>query len=259
MITSQNNVTSFDDVVTSQGPIMKTKHLLFAVLATVWMTPASAVVLATFEEGATGGVGDQAFIDEFYNGGFDSQGNSGPDHGLQFGGTATGLNSGHFISFENEPSPDTVMYYARNPGDATREGFGLANFAQGFVNSISFFFSQKADKSTVQVFSGLNGSGTELESLTLMKNWQRGCDNGGYDIAALGGGGSSGDTYCNWELASLTFDEVARSIVFSDAPGKVLFDNLSLEPVPLPAAVWLFASGLLGFAAIRRRSQTVEG
>ena len=109
----------------------------------------------------------------------------------------------------------------------------------------------------VEVFSGLNGSGDLLASVTLMDNWQNNCSNSSEGVAALsGGGGGSDNTYCNWELSTLPFGDVARSIVFSGAAGKVLFDNLSLEPVPLPAAVWLLASGLLGFAAVRRRRRT---
>lgn len=233
---------------------MKTKLFLTAVLATIWMSPASAIILGvTYEEGASG-VGNGAFIDEFYNGGLDSQGNSGPDLGLQFGGTSTGLNSGPFISFTNEPSPDTVMFYAHNPRGATMPGFGLVNFAAGFDVGISFLFSQMAATSLVQVFSGLNGTGTELASLTLFENWQDGCAPVA-PVAALVGGGGEG-TYCNWDVASLAFDGVARSIMLTGAAGQVLFDNLtlgSLEPVPLPAAVWLLGSGLLGFAAVRRR------
>lgn len=231
---------------------MKTKLLLISILATVWMSPASAIILGvTFEEGD--GVGNLAFIDEFYNGGIDSQGNSGPDLGLQFGGSATGLvdsDAGGTGPFANEPSPDTVMFYAANPNERSgpnNSGFGLVNFAAGFDVGISFLFSQKATTSQVQVFDGLNGTGLELGSLTLDRNF----DNNGCT-------GDPNGPFCFWEVASLSFDGVARSIILSGAAGKVLFDNLTLgstTPVPLPAAVWLLGSGLLGFAAVRRRRQ----
>jgi hypothetical protein len=216
------------------------------------MSPASAIILGvTFEE--NGGVGNGAFIDEFYNGGIDSQGNSGPNLGLQFAGTSMAavdsdvLGFGEFVNnFANEPSPDTVMYYARNP-KGSPDGFGVVNFAAGFDVGISFLYSQKLQESTVQVFSGLNGTGLELASLTLFDNWMDdGCT------------GDPNGPFCHWDVASLSFDGVAQSIVLSGAAGKVLFDNLtlgSLEPVPLPAAVWLLGSGLLGFAAVRRRRQ----
>jgi len=37
--------------------------------------------------------------------------------------------------------------------------------------------------------------------------------------------------------------------------GNVWFDNFSVSPVPVPAAVWLFASGLLGLMGVARRNK----
>ena len=239
---------------------MKTKLLLTAVLATVWVSPASAIILGvTFE-----GVGDHALVDEFYNGGIDSQGNSGTNLGLQFAGTARGAvdsDAGGGLQFQNNfdnaPSPDTVMNYASNNGRDPNDGVGVVNFAAGFDVGVSFLYSQAIQNSVVQIFSGLNGTGTELASFTLFENWQDGCGQNVLAVAALGGGGGDpGPGFCNWDVVSIAFDGIAQSIILSGAAGKVLFDNLtlgSLEPVPLPAAVWLLGSGLLGFAAVRSR------
>lgn len=39
--------------------------------------------------------------------------------------------------------------------------------------------------------------------------------------------------------------------------GDVWFDNFSVAPVPLPAAAWFLAAGLLGLATVARRKKTV--
>ena len=45
-----------------------------------------ATTVLTFE-----GVGDQAAVNDFYNGGTDSAGNSGPNYGINFSSTSLGL------------------------------------------------------------------------------------------------------------------------------------------------------------------------
>ena len=228
---------------------MKTKLLLLASVGATWMSPASAIILGVDFEG----IGSQAVIDEFYNGGIDSQGNSGPDLGLQFAGTSSAavdsdvsLNFTFTNLFANEPSPNTVMFYARDE-KYSHDGFGVVNFAESFDTGVSFFYSQKSAISYLEVFEGLNGTGTSLGEFFLTQN---------HDDDSCGGDPTG--IFCNWDIAAFQFDGVAQSIVVRGAPEKVLFDNLtlgSLEPVPLPAAAWLLGSGLLGFAAIRRRRQ----
>lgn len=59
---------------------------------------------------------------------------------------------------------------------------------------------------------------------------------------------------------SLAFEGISYALFGSSGTfdNSVYADNFiynaSVSEVPLPAAVWLFASGLMGFAAIRRRS-----
>lgn len=222
---------------------MNAKYLIPAALAVIWAAPASAVILADYE-----GVSDNFEVLDFYNGGTDGNGVAGPvDVNLVFssdifasqdgGGAAAPLNS-----FANEPSDDTVMYY-------TEDGV-VINVLDGFKIGASFFYSQMpggSGDSTVSVFSGLNGTGTPLGSLTLSDNWQDGsCDTGG-------------GQFCNWQVGSIGFGgATGMSIVLAGGAGRALFDQLTIgstNPVPLPAAAWLLGSGLLGFAALRRRRQ----
>lgn len=74
------------------------------------------------------GVGDFASVNEFYNGGTDSAGNSGPNYGINFSPTSLGLidsDAGRSRNFANEPSPDTILFFQE--GDAA-----TMNVAAGF-------------------------------------------------------------------------------------------------------------------------------
>lgn len=61
----------------------------------------------------------------------------------------------------------------------------------------------------------------------------------------------------------ITSDELITSITFDDpesyiATTSLMIDNLTIatSPVPVPAAVWLFGSGLIGIIGIARRKKT---
>jgi hypothetical protein len=90
----------------------------------------------------------------------------------------------------------------------------------------------------VKIFSDLNGTGTELGTFTLTAN------NGACTDIAL----------CQWSLASLDLNGVVgKSIQFSSTAGLAAFDNVSVNPVPLPAAAWLMISALGGLGAMRSK------
>lgn len=52
---------------------------------------------------------------------------------------------------------------------------------------------------------------------------------------------------------------ISRVLVSPDFNQALIFDNLHFTPVPLPAAVWLFGSGLLGLIGfVQRRSDKMQ-
>lgn len=185
----------------------------------------SATVTLDFE-----GVGSFASINEFYNGGTDSNGTSGPNVGVLFGGDALGLSNDELGPYySNAPTPGTIM--APVGADAA------LNAPVGFAGTASFYYSA-SEATSVSVFSGLNGTGTLLGTLSLLGNAQSGC---------------SDTAFCHWDPASLTFAGVAQSIQFGSAANLAGFDNVTIAPVPLPAAIWLLGSSLLGFGGFARR------
>jgi hypothetical protein len=194
--------------------------LVSAVVAGFFAAPAfAAPVTLDFE-----GTSSFAPIADYYNGG------SGTNYGASFGPGAQGLqNDALGPYFSNNPSGSSIMFVS-DPDAAL-------NIAQGFFSSVSFYYSSAAD-ATVSLFSGLNGTGDLLGTLSLSANAQQ--------------NGCSDSPYCYWGLASLAFSGVAQSIQFSGAVGAG-FDDVKFTPVPVPAAGWLLVSGIGLVAANRRR------
>jgi hypothetical protein len=196
----------------------------------------SANVTLDFE-----GVNSYYSINNYYNGGTDQSGNTGANVGISFGGDALGLvndGTGSGVGgafFTNLPtSGSTIM--APVGADAA------LNSTTGFAGQVSFYYSSTAAVD-VNVYDGLNGTGTVLGTFSLLNNAQ---SNGCTDSA-----------FCNWNLASLSFSGVAKSIQFGSAAGLAGFDNVTVAPVPLPAAAWLLLSGLGGLSTLVRRKRNV--
>jgi hypothetical protein len=156
--------------------------------------------------------------------------------GLNFGADA--------LSFSNDA---LGTYYSNAPSSAAVMGAvgadAAMNVASGFTGTVSLYYSAVAD-TTVSVYSGLNGTGANLGTFTLAANTQSCTD----------------PVACHWDLASLNLSDVAKSIQFgsswaTDTGSVAYFDNVTVAPVPLPAAGWLLFSALGGFGAFARRKQ----
>jgi hypothetical protein len=205
----------------------------FALVALVLMagTTKAADVL-TFE-----GLQDNEQILNYYNGGFGGNGSGpGPNFGITFGSDSLALISGAgggSGNFSNSPPPgDTVAYFLSGPGD-------VMNVAAGFTTGFSFFYSDQVGfTGSVGVYSGLNGTGSLLASLTLP---------------------STPNPYNVFVPVGVTFAGTSQSVVFSGSADYIAFDNITLGSataggsVPEPSSFILAGIGGLGVFLLRRR------
>ncbi|WP_448548739.1 PEP-CTERM sorting domain-containing protein [Thalassotalea fusca] len=207
-------------------------------LVNSYASQASLIVL-DFE-----GVGDTSSISSFYNGGTDSEGNSGTNYGVEFSPNALGVvdsDDGGAGNFANEPSGSTVMYFV--------QGTAILNYAAGFDTGFSFYYSS-SQSASVSIYDGLNASGNLLGHISLSANHN---DNNCV--------GDPDGTYCNWDNIGASFAGMAKSIDFGGTVNKVAFDNITfgsstaVNDIPEPTTLAIFALGALGLASRRSKKQ----
>ncbi len=197
------------------------------------------VIVLDFE-----GVGDQANINEFYNGGTDSVGNSGVDYDISFGSNTLGIidsDAGGSGNFANEPSADTIMFFL--------SGTAVLNYMPGFETGFSFFYSSSTVAS-VFVYDGLDATGNLLATLDLNAQFSDNCN-----------GDPNGD-FCNWTAIGATFNGVARSIDFGGTVNQIGYDDITFgsdvaggpRDIPEPAGYALMALGLELIAKKRKQA-----
>ena len=207
------------------------------------MAPATAaVVVLDFE-----GVGNQANINNFYNGGTDSQGNSGTNYGVAFSSATLGIvdsDQGGSGNFANEPSASTVMFFL----DAANS---VLNVAAGFSTGFSFFYTSSTAAS-VTVWDGLGATGNLLGSLNLTAQFNENCS------------GDPSGVFCNWTSVGILFGGTAKSIDFGGTANQTAFDDItfgSKDPgvpaIPEPSTYALMALGLAGIGFVARRRKQV--
>jgi hypothetical protein len=216
------------------------KRALFTLACLIASGSSSALVL-TFE-----GAGDGATLNNFYNGGTDSLGNSGTNFGVAFGSDALTIidqDAGGRGNIANEPSPSTVLFFTT--------GSAILNYAAGFDTGLSFFYSS-GTAANVNIYDGLNGTGSLLATLSLMaQNTANNCV-----------GDPIGD-FCNWTAIGTSFSGTAKSVDFGGTVNFVGYDNVTIgsatpEPtgnIPEPSSLALLALGLAGSAFALRRKQ----
>ncbi len=182
-----------------------------------------------------------SWVNEYYNGGTNSVGESGPGYGVSFINETMRIYSADEILglFSNNPSGKNIITYdprfANGPSLSVEGGFAGA----------SFYYSATGEFSVGIV---------DADFLSL----------GLWTFSAQHNADGCSDTYlCNWSLATLEFEGVGKYMFFLNA-GSAGYDDLSFilpgttppgGAVPEPAQ-WLMliaGFGLAGTALRRRR------
>ena len=212
--------------------------ILFILLP--WHQVTAAVVHLDFE-----GLNDFESVNEFYDGGLGGGGifgggvsGPGPDLGVTFSPLAIALrdsDAGGTGNIGNEPSGENVLVCF------SCDNYYL-NVSDGFTDGLAFFYASHLFTGTVSVFSGLNGTGDLLTTVSLV-------------ALGAGPGDPTGD-FSIWAPVGVTFSGVARSIEFGGEPDEYVVDNITLGssvPVPEPSLGFFLGLAVCGYSISRRR------
>ena len=196
-----------------------------ASLAAVMAPALAAPVVLNFE-----GIADLSPVGNFYAG-----------VGVTFSPATLALidaDAGGSGNFANEPSASTVMFFL----DANN---AILTYAAGFTTGFSFFYSSSTAAS-VNVWSGLNATGTLLGTLNLNAQF-----NGNNCV------GDPNGQFCNWTAVGVGFSGTAMSIDFGGTANQTGFDDItfgSVTPgIPEPSTYAMLALGLAGIGFVARR------
>ena len=213
---------------------------------TAWMVLGAALVTAGWGRVQAGSAlltfeGLQNFeqVASYYAGGYGSLGTGpGPEYGLTFSSYGLayipGAQTGNPTPFPGDPSPPTVLLLFTQSIGAGYPASLTMNSAGGFSDSISFYDVVNSTAGSVELFSGLNGTGTMLAQQTL---------------SLTGVGVFSGPL-------TVTFSGTAYSAVFTGSNDNFAVDNISFISlsVPEPSSFLLLMLGLgSSYMTFRRR------
>jgi hypothetical protein len=221
--------------------------LVALIAATAMSARAGSIVDLTFQGIAPYPNSSNVAILNFYNGGTSSIGTSGTNFGISFPSNA-------LLICLNSLSVDCSNTSKGGLGNPASQQGGLfflsgsntfLNDPKGFTTGFSFTYSAIGAPGSIQVFSGVNGTGTLLATLTLPTTPSGPCP--GYDAG-----------FCPFVPIGVTFSGTAESINFGGDANQIVFDDVTFGSstpgtTPEPSTLLLFGTSLLGLAPFRRK------
>lgn len=157
----------------------------------------------------------------------------------------------------SNPQAYSATFDAEVNNDDSNGFFGIGKYSHGYMSFDAINEpTLEISSATLTVKTNSNGFFDELWTL----------DNHFPYVTYIGKLDGGVDVF---ELSSKLFDEVLAGIsfkaIFSKISEDVFWASLTVDgkycppvsEVPVPAAMWLFGSGLVGFTALRRRKKTV--
>ena len=204
-------------------------------------TATASPILLTFQ-----GLENLETVSNFYNGGLGGSGSGpGPADGIVFSDNALALTSslvGGTGSFA--PSSDVAIFFV--------DGSGITmDVAGGFLNGLSFLYSAPSfvgftnPGGTADIYSGLDGTGTLLASISLTATQN------GTSV-----GGCSAEPFCPFVEEIQSFSGTAKSVVFAGSENEIGFTDISLG-VPEPGTFGSLVLGAAVLTLIRRLGKNI--
>jgi hypothetical protein len=180
-------------------------------------------------------------IQSYYNGGNGSMGSGpGPMFGVTFTANANVLTDEK--NYVGEPSrPEVMLLLSPNPNVPGGQPISATmDVPSGFVSDLFLYYGSVGATQSVQIFSGLDGTGMMLASMALPQTSMT-------TTATFSG------------QIDISFKGVAQSAVFNGGNNQVVFDNISISTVPAPGSLVLLAEGAFCLLMGLRRSRSSRG
>lgn len=193
---------------------------------------------------------NNVFIEDFYNGGTASNGNSGTNYGVSFSANSLlGCLNGLDINCSNGSRGGLAPESSEGALFFLSGAESLMNVFAGFDTGFSFNYVSVTQPGSVSVFDGLNGTGNLLATIDLIPN--------------AGSCPGFSATFCPFSPIGVNFSGTAYSVSFAGVADQIVFDDITFgsdvpggDPavnVAEPGTVGLLGLSLLAFGAIRRR------
>lgn len=166
---------------------------------------------------------------------------TGPNAAIVSGSVVNGysapvFSNGNGAAFGDGNGVDTTKYIAVGVGSTATLSIPTA------LQSLGLLWGSVDSYNTLTFFSGVNGTGTNVGSLT------------GADLPSTGSNGNQ--TAVGTAYVNISSTQSFQSIVLTSTVNAFELDNLAFgtrQSVPEPVSMALLGSGLVGIAAFRRR------